>query len=65
MFGAKRCSVTVRTPNSVLGGVAGGGSGMNWAFDGVHHSLVVGRQAKNIVSIVDVRLMLFLPPIVR
>ena len=55
----------VTTTNSVLGGVAGGGPSMRWAFDSVHITLVVGRPNENIVTLFINRRKLYLPLIRR
>jgi Repeat of unknown function (DUF5650) len=41
----------ITAENSVRGAAAGGGPSMVWAYDGVHHQLVVGRPADNIVTL--------------
>jgi hypothetical protein len=49
--GKFRLKGSIQAWNSVLGGVAGGGYNMGWAYDTNRHRLVVGRPAENIVSL--------------
>ncbi|MFO1507592.1 MAG: hypothetical protein U1F23_11080 [Lysobacterales bacterium] len=49
--GRFRLASPVAAWNSVTGGIAGGGRSMSYAYDPVHHRLIVGRPAENIVSV--------------
>lgn len=49
--GSFRLAGHVAAWNSVTGGIAGGGRSMSYAYDPVHHRLIVGRPYENRVSI--------------
>jgi hypothetical protein len=46
-----RLKGTIAPWNSVIGGVANGGSTMTYDYDPTHHRLIVGRPTENIVSL--------------
>jgi hypothetical protein len=48
---AFRLKGTIQSWNSVVGNAANGGASMTFSYDPSRHTLVVGRQAENIVSL--------------
>jgi hypothetical protein len=63
-------SGVITITNSVRGATEGGGNAMNSAYDSIHHQLVVGRPADNVVTLfpfmcVSYSQWIFLPVVIR
>jgi hypothetical protein len=56
---------TITAENSVRGTAAGGGSSMVFDYDYIHHRLVVGRRADNIVTLFIGEYVCYLPIVLR
>jgi hypothetical protein len=54
------CTGEITAVNSVRGAAAGGGTGLNFAYDSVNDLLAVGRPADNIVTLFR-RYRIFMP----